>query len=203
MSLTYADSFPGDADLIRCVRSLRLVDPPIQNAPPASPHQNGNPDHAQTIIDISSGDEDDNPISQLIGATQNSPLPSPHKNRNPNCTPTIIDISSSDNDNDNDTVSKSKSATYVHYPNDPVHWVEYNPADIRRARARHSHHRGRSSGSTDDSEYPNSDVKRQIAALDLRTLDNPVAVVPDESIYNVPVGQETGVLQSWYVTADW
>jgi hypothetical protein len=200
MSLTYADSFPGDTDLVRCVRSLRLEDPPAQNASPANPHQNRNPDRAQKIIDISSSDEDDNPISQSNGATQNSPLPSSHKNKNPNYTPKIIDISSGDDDDDDDTVSKSKSATRIHYPNDPVHWVEYKPVDIRRARGRHSHHRGRSSGSTD--EYPNSDVERQIAALDLQTLDNPVIVVPNESIYNVPVGLETGVLQSWYVTAD-
>jgi len=37
MSLTYANSFPGNTDLIRCVRSLRLEDPPAQNTPPWVP----------------------------------------------------------------------------------------------------------------------------------------------------------------------
>jgi hypothetical protein len=81
----------------------------------------------------------------------------------------VIEIFTSDED---DTPASQPGSTtrpaLLSYPNSTEYYMEHSEADRRQARARHQNRP--SAASTD--EYPDSDVDRQIAAVDLRSLES-------------------------------
>ncbi|KIM71473.1 hypothetical protein PILCRDRAFT_17043 [Piloderma croceum F 1598] len=89
------------------------------------------------------------------------------------------------------------------FPTNKEPYIEFTDAD-RQATRQQIFKKCSPVKSTDEStdEYPDSETECSIAVVDLQSLERlyPSAsdIVPKESTYNVPVGQETGLLESWH-----
>ena len=95
-----------------------------------------------------------------------SPHPGPPTDKIPGC------ADSSDEVEQPASKSNRTNRVRLHYPDDPLHWVEYGEDDWHQARPRP---RSRQSTPSTD-EYPDSEVDRQIAAVDLDTLNDPEGI---------------------------
>ncbi|KIM87298.1 hypothetical protein PILCRDRAFT_3798 [Piloderma croceum F 1598] len=184
MAPIYNNSFRDDIDIINCINSLRRDSQP--NPPPNNsnipPHSNPLRYKDREVIEIFSSDEEEQPETARS------------KEVRPN---------------------RPSSVSSDDYPNDATHWVEYNVRDRWQARAKEmcsdEEEQPETTRSKEDrpnraslgspDEYPDPEIDRLIAMVDLQTLDGPShasPTAPTEPTYNVPVGQQTGIVGSWH-----
>jgi hypothetical protein len=156
MAPIYNNSFRDDIDIINCINSLRRDSQP--NPPPNNsnipPHSNPLHYKDREVIEIFSSDEEEQPETARS------------KEVRPN---------------------RPSSVSSDDYPNDATHWVEYNVRDRRQARAkemrsdeeeqpettRSKEDRPNRASSGSPDEYPDPEIDRLIAMVDLQTLDGP------------------------------